>query len=92
MITIGCTPLPLANVKKVTLWLKEEPSDARWVALEMAPDTHGRFSAKCAATENAYLYLFEVTNAENNAAQFPSVLQRTPYWVIPDQKDEARLE
>ncbi len=81
----SCSPIPDERVKKVTLWLKGAPSAARWAPFNMNRGLNGVYTVEVPHVERGSLGLLEITNTENDAAQFPDVLQATPYWVIGDR-------
>jgi hypothetical protein len=86
-ITITCKPTPATNVKMVTLWFKEVASSARWATSAMTAGADGSFAGSIPKAGGGYLCLLEITNTENCAVQFPSVLQKTPYWVFRQERN-----
>ncbi len=81
-IRLSCQPTPSPDIRKVTLWLKRTGGAEKWSSQEMTSSKGGTFIATAPPSPDGYLGLVEITNAQNESAQFPSVLQATPYWWI----------
>ena len=69
------------SIAAVVLWRKELASEANWISEPMLLASDGQFVASVPAPRDGLLFMVEIRTTENSAAQFPSVLKATPYWV-----------
>lgn len=80
-VRITCLATPDAEVRKLTVWSKGFPSDGKWIAAPMAKDGSGKFSVTVPLHPEGVLYMIAAEDTSGGAAQFPSPLEATPFWV-----------
>jgi hypothetical protein len=85
-----CHPSPASEIRRVTLWLKRTAGAERWSSQKMTATDDGTFVATAPASPDGYLALVEITNTRNESAQYPAVLEATPYWWIRPIHTRAR--
>lgn len=78
---VSCAALPGTAARKLTVWSKGFPSDLKWVSTPMIAGEGGRYVARVPGHPEGILYLIAAEDAEGGAAQFPSPLEETPFWV-----------
>jgi hypothetical protein len=70
-----------SGVAKVILWHRPMPSENKWQATEMRTGDGGYVAAMPVTPEGA-LYRIEALDRAGNGAQYPDVLEETPYRVL----------
>jgi len=71
-----------AKIKSVRVYYKVMPSYYEFVPLEMHATGGGNFAADVPLTPEGILYYFEAVDEDGNGANYPNVLEQTPYLVI----------
>ncbi len=87
-VELSCEIQPPEPAAAVTLWFKDLPSETPWTSLPMKAQ-EGIYTAIAPLPAGGLLCLVEVRLPDGRAAQFPSALKQTPYWVVPDSVSPA---
>jgi len=66
----------------VCVYYKLMPSAYEWLRLEMRAAGDGNYAAAVPLTAEGILYYFEAVDEAGNAANYPTFLERTPYFGI----------
>ncbi len=74
--------LDKAKIKSVRVYYKMMPAYYEWVPIEMHSYGSGSYAASVPLTPEGILYYFEAVDEDGNAANYPNVLEQTPYLVI----------
>jgi hypothetical protein len=78
-----------AKLTSVYAYYKIMPSYYEWLRVEMHPSGNGSYAASVPLTPEGILYYFEAMDEDGNAANYPNVLERTPYLVIDSWAPET---
>jgi hypothetical protein len=81
-VTLHISVRDPSKIKSVHVNYKPMPSYYEWRQIEMAPDSHGNYTADVRLTPEGILYYFDAIDEAGNAANYPNFLDRTPYFTI----------
>lgn len=71
-----------SKIKSVHVFYKIMPAYYEWVSIEMHGAGDGSYTAAVPLTPEGILYYFEAVDEDGNGANYPNVLEQTPYLVI----------
>jgi hypothetical protein len=74
--------LAKARLRSVGVCYKRTPAYDEWVRAEMDPHGGKSYSASVPLTAEGILYYFEAVDEDGNAANYPDVMEQTPYLII----------